>query len=77
MKIADFHKKISVIALVAGLGLAGLPALAQTMPTKIETIGLMVQDMSNPFFSAMDKGAKDAAAARDRSKPRGERKNMG
>ncbi|HQU70539.1 MAG TPA: ABC transporter substrate-binding protein [Albidovulum sp.] len=63
MKIADFHKKISVIALVAGLGLAGLPALAQTMPTKIETIGLMVQDMSNPFFSAMDKGAKDAAAA--------------
>lgn len=28
---------------------------------KIEKIGLMVQDMSNPFFSAMDKGAKDAA----------------
>jgi ribose transport system substrate-binding protein len=26
-------------------------------PTKIETIGLKVQDMSNPFFSAMDKGA--------------------
>jgi ribose transport system substrate-binding protein len=30
-------------------------------PEKIEKIGLMVQDMSNPFFSAMDKGAKDAA----------------
>ena len=31
-------------------------------PAKIEKIGLMVQDMSNPFFSAMDKGAKEAAA---------------
>lgn len=63
MKIADFNRKISLIAFVAGLGMAGLPALAQTMPSKIESIGLMVQDMSNPFFSAMDKGAKDAAAA--------------
>ena len=33
------------------------------MPDKIEQIGLMVQDMSNPFFSAMDKGAQEAAAA--------------
>ncbi|MFE3144424.1 ABC transporter substrate-binding protein [Streptomyces scopuliridis] len=31
-------------------------------PHKIEKIGLLVQDMSNPFFSAMDKGAKEAAA---------------
>lgn len=30
-------------------------------PEAIESIGLMVQDMSNPFFSAMEKGAKDAA----------------
>lgn len=30
-------------------------------PDKIEKIGLMVQDMSNPFFSAMEKGAKEAA----------------
>jgi ribose transport system substrate-binding protein len=30
-------------------------------PEKIEKIGLMVQDMSNPFFSAMDKGAQQAA----------------
>lgn len=29
---------------------------------KIESIGLMVQDMSNPFFAAMEKGAKQAAA---------------
>lgn len=39
------------------------PALAQDRkyPDKIEKIGLMVQDMSNPFFSAMEKGAEDAA----------------
>jgi ribose transport system substrate-binding protein len=30
---------------------------------KIESVGLMVQDMSNPFFSAMDKGAQEATAA--------------
>ncbi|GAA3732251.1 ABC transporter substrate-binding protein [Plantactinospora mayteni] len=35
---------------------------AAAKPDKIEKIGLMVQDMSNPFFSAMDKGAKEAAA---------------
>ena len=32
-------------------------------PKKIASIGLMVQDMSNPFFSAMDRGAKRAAKA--------------
>lgn len=31
------------------------------VPDSIESIGLMVQDMSNPFFSAMTKGAEDAA----------------
>lgn len=31
-------------------------------PHKITKIGLLVQDMSNPFFSAMDRGAKRAAA---------------
>jgi ribose transport system substrate-binding protein len=30
-------------------------------PDEIAKIGLMVQDMSNPFFSAMDKGARTAA----------------
>ncbi|WP_413451724.1 ABC transporter substrate-binding protein [Georgenia phoenicis] len=30
-------------------------------PEEIESIGLMVQDMSNPFFSAMERGAQDAA----------------
>jgi ribose transport system substrate-binding protein len=50
---------VSAIAFVA----AGmLPAMAQDTPAKIEQIGLMVQDMSNPFFAAMEKGALDAAA---------------
>lgn len=48
-------------ALLASTVLAGAAA-AQSVPDKIEQIGLMVQDMSNPFFSAMDKGAKAAAA---------------
>ncbi len=49
----------STIALTA----LALPAAAQTAaPGKIEKIGLLVQDMSNPFFSAMDKGAQKAAA---------------
>jgi ribose transport system substrate-binding protein len=39
-----------------------VPAVAQDTPAKIEQIGLMVQDMSNPFFAAMEKGAKEAAA---------------
>jgi ribose transport system substrate-binding protein len=37
------------------------PVAGPGAPEKIEKIGLMVQDMSNPFFSAMDKGAKEAA----------------
>ena len=50
----------STIALAA-LATAA-PVMAQTGAKKIEKIGLMVQDMSNPFFSAMDKGAQKAAA---------------
>ena len=34
---------------------------AAVVPDKIESIALMVQDMSNPFFSAMTTGAEDAA----------------
>ena len=30
-------------------------------PAEVESVGLLVQDMSNPFFSAMDKALKDAA----------------
>ena len=48
---------------------AALATLAMTSPTsaktpeKIAQIGLMVQDMSNPFFSAMEKGAKQMRRA--------------
>ena len=56
-----FRSATSVAALAA-LALAWAVPAAAAAPTKIEKIGLMVQDMSNPFFSAMDKGAKEAAA---------------
>ncbi|MQA10188.1 MAG: substrate-binding domain-containing protein [Pseudonocardiaceae bacterium] len=53
------------IASVAALGLAGCTSgdadVQANRTEKIESIGLLVQDMSNPFFSAMDKGAKQAA----------------
>lgn len=56
-------KTFSMIALSAlALGAGLVPAVAQDTPAKIEQIGLMVQDMSNPFFAAMEKGAKEAAA---------------
>ncbi|WP_410014576.1 ABC transporter substrate-binding protein [Sodalis sp. C49] len=62
MKI--IHKtclSVAVAAVVAAtLSLA--PAVqAQAAPKKIARIGLMVQDMSNPFFSAMTKGGKKMA----------------
>ena len=48
---------ISALALAAAIA----PGMAKDKPAKIEQIGLMVQDMSNPFFAAMEKGAKQAA----------------
>jgi len=60
------HFPIAVSALAISMLAFGSAANAQTSgktPTKIDKIGLMVQDMSNPFFSAMDKGAKKAAAS--------------
>jgi ribose transport system substrate-binding protein len=60
------HFPMAVSAIAISMLAFGSVADAQTSgktPTKIEKIGLMVQDMSNPFFSAMDKGAKKAAAA--------------
>lgn len=59
MKSKTFSMAVSALAFVA----AGmLPVMAQDTPAKIEQIGLMVQDMSNPFFAAMETGAKEAAA---------------
>lgn len=46
--------------LISGAVLGGSVA-AQDMPSEIDSIGLMVQDMSNPFFSAMDRAAREKA----------------
>lgn len=62
-------KKIASAAsalLAASLLLSGCSAVSNgdndaaevSKPTEIKSIGLMVQDMSNPFFTAMDKEAK-------------------
>ncbi|EYR77886.1 ABC transporter substrate-binding protein [Shinella sp. DD12] len=63
----QFKPYMRLAATVSMFALGGLllaqPAAAQEAPKKIEKIGLMVQDMSNPFFSAMTKGAEDAAKA--------------
>lgn len=59
MKSKTFSMAVSALAFVA-TGM--LPVMAQDTPAKIEQIGLMVQDMSNPFFAAMETGAKEAAA---------------
>ena len=52
-----------LLAATATAALAICPSAWAAAPHKITKIGLMVQDMSNPFFSAMDRGAKRAAAA--------------
>lgn len=52
--------------LAASMMLSGCSAVSNgdnavgetSKPTEIKSIGLMVQDMSNPFFSAMDREAK-------------------
>ncbi|WP_458083465.1 ABC transporter substrate-binding protein [Streptomyces malaysiensis] len=65
MKSITSKHVIVATAALAALSLAGCTSgdnRAQGKPEKIKKIGLMVQDMSNPFFSAMDKGAKQAAA---------------
>ncbi|TCV67458.1 ABC transporter substrate-binding protein [Neorhizobium sp. S3-V5DH] len=59
----NYSRHLGSVAIGACLALGlCLPANAQSSK-KIESIGLMVQDMSNPFFSAMDRGAKRAAQA--------------
>ncbi|MCG5480944.1 ABC transporter substrate-binding protein [Sinorhizobium alkalisoli] len=60
MRFNAFRRAGYVGAMVT-CGLLASTATAQSMPDKIEKIGLMVQDMSNPFFSAMDRGGRGAA----------------
>ena len=59
-RFARLAMSVSTMVLAAGWTVSDVSAKT---PEKIEQIGLMVQDMSNPFFSAMDKGAKKAAEA--------------
>ncbi|MGJ9470294.1 ABC transporter substrate-binding protein [Actinotignum sp. GS-2025b] len=59
-KALAFTTSILLAATFSGCT-SGDSATEAPKPDKIEKIGLMVQDMSNPFFSAMDKGAKEAA----------------
>jgi ribose transport system substrate-binding protein len=65
MKLTTYVRFVAAASVVAlGATLSIPQSSAQSaMPKKIEKIGLMVQDMSNPFFSAMTKGAEDAAKA--------------
>ncbi len=58
-RITQLALSVSTMVLVAGWTVTDVSAKT---PEKIAQIGLMVQDMSNPFFSAMDKGAQKAAA---------------
>ncbi|RJG41094.1 ABC transporter substrate-binding protein [Mesorhizobium sp. DCY119] len=57
------YSRFAVAAVAVAAMTCFSAAHAQSAPTKIEKIGLMVQDMSNPFFAAMTKGAEDAAKA--------------
>lgn len=53
---------VAVSAVITTMtGFIPQPAPRRRM-AKISRIGLMVQDMSNPFFSAMERNAKQAAA---------------
>ena len=54
---------VAVAAVITTMtGLAPAASAAPQESKKIARIGLMVQDMSNPFFSAMERNAKQAAA---------------
>lgn len=64
MRISPRFTLGTIAVTAAALGLAACTSggdVASEGPESIESIGLMVQDMSNPFFAAMDKGAKEAA----------------
>lgn len=61
MKVKKIISAVSAMLVAATLLSAcsnGDEEMTSSKPTEIKSIGLMVQDMSNPFFSAMDKEAK-------------------
>ena len=64
--MTKLHKAFLAVAVTAVITtMTGFIPAASAAPQegkKISHIGLMVQDMSNPFFSAMERNAKQAAA---------------
>ena len=64
--MTKLHKAFLAVAVTAVITtMTGFIPAASAAPQeskKITHIGLMVQDMSNPFFSAMERNAKQAAA---------------
>ena len=63
MKSSRFARRLALTVTGVAMAFSFAGVASATSPKKITSIGLMVQDMSNPFFSAMDRGAKRAAKA--------------
>ena len=63
MKSSRFARRLALTVTGVAMAFSFAGVANATSPKKITSIGLMVQDMSNPFFSAMDRGAKRAAKA--------------
>ncbi len=63
MKSSRFARRLALAVTGVTLAFSFAGVANASSPKKIASIGLMVQDMSNPFFSAMDRGAKRAAKA--------------
>ena len=63
MKSSRFARRLALTVTGVAMAFSFAGVANASSPKKIASIGLMVQDMSNPFFSAMDRGAKRAAKA--------------
>ena len=63
MKSSRFARRLALTVTGVAMAFSFAGVANATSPKKITSIGLMVQDMSNPFFSAMERGAKRAAKA--------------
>ncbi len=61
MKSSRFARRLALTVTGVAMAFSFAGVANATSPKKITSIGLMVQDMSNPFFSAMERGAKRAA----------------
>ena len=61
MKSSRFARRLALTVTGVAMAFSFAGVANATSPKKITSIGLMVQDMSNPFFSAMERSAKRAA----------------